>query len=316
MIETLGREDLHAIHRIMLELAVGKAYDDLNQPEQAMAHLMAANRLKGRIRPLDRDLIRRRVDWQIRTFTPDRVARSGGYAGSPDRTPILVLGMPRSGTTLVESVLASHSQVGAGEELPFWNRRGRDLVAAGALPSGKELDAIAQAYLGVLRGISDAPRVTDKKPDNFFWAGLIHLVFPEARIVHCRRYPLDTCVSILGNFFAPRPDFSTEPGDLVYYWREYRRLMAHWRAVLPDDRYLELDYEALVAEPEPTIRRLLEFCGLEWEESCLHPERSTRTVSTASLWQVRRPISTGSIGRWRRYEPWLEELRALAAEYV
>ncbi|MEO8441673.1 MAG: sulfotransferase [Betaproteobacteria bacterium] len=310
MLAAARRDDLHDLHRIMLELAVGKAYDDLGDPEQAMRHYVAGNQLKGRMRPLDRDLIKTRMDWQIRTFTREFFA-SNNEVGSPDCTPILVLGMPRSGTTLVESVLACHSQVGAGQELAFWNQRGREMMEARTVPLGEAIREIAESYHAVLRGISEAPHVTDKKPDNFVWAGLVHLVFPHARIVHCRRDPLDTCVSILGNFFAPRPDFSTEPGDLVFYYHEYERMMAHWREVLPADHFLELDYEELVANPEPAIRRLLEFCSLDWEPACLHPERSTRTVNTASLWQVRQPIFKGSVGRWRRYASWLGELSAL-----
>ena len=211
----------------------------------------------------------------------------------------------------MESVLACHSQVGAGQELAFWNQHGRSIMANGAVPVGAAVHELADTYLAVLRSLSSAAHVTDKKPDNFVWAGLIHLAFPAARIVHCRRHPVDTCVSILANFFAARPDFSTEPGDLVFYYREYERLMAHWRATLPPDRFLEVDYEALVADPEPVIRRLLDFCGLDWEAACLHPERSARRVNTASLWQVRQPIFGGSVGRWQRYEPWLGALRAL-----
>jgi hypothetical protein len=211
----------------------------------------------------------------------------------------------------VESVLARHPQVGAGQELAFWNQRGREAMARDEVPLGDALRQTADAYLGVLRGLSAAARVTDKKPDTFMWAGLALHAFPQARIVHCRRSPLDTCVSILANFFAPRPDFSTEPGDLVFYVREYERVMAHWRATLPPGRFLELDYEDLVGDPEPAIRRLLAFCELDWDPACLQPERSDRLVSTASLWQVRQPISRSSVGRWRRYAPWLGELLAL-----
>jgi Flp pilus assembly protein TadD len=310
MLAALQRTDLRELHRVQLELAVGKAWDDFDDPQQAMQHYVAGNQLKGRIRPLDRDLVARRTQWQIDTFTPAFFADRVG-SGSPDRTPLLVLGMPRSGTTLVESVLACHSQVGAGQELPFWNQQGRAIMAEVSVPGDAALRELAENYLGVLRSLSGAAHVTDKKPDNFVWAGLIHLAFPGARIVHCRRHPVDTCVSILANFFAPRPDFSTEPGDLVFYYLEYERLMAHWRATLPSDRFLEVDYEALVADPEPVIRRLIDFCGLDWEAACLHPERSARRVNTASLWQVRQPIFGGSVGRWHRYAPWLGELRAL-----
>ena len=315
MLAAAQRNDLRELHRVQLELAIGKAYDDLGDPEQAMQHYVAGNKLKGQIRPLDRDLISRRVDWQIRNFTREQFAGNAA-SGSPDRTPLLVLGMPRSGTTLVESVLASHSHVGAGQELAFWNQRGSAIMTeGGAVPTGPAMRELAESYLATLRGISDAAHVTDKKPDNFIWAGLIHQVFPEARIVHCRRHPLDTCISILATFFGPRPDFSTEPGDLVFYYRQYERLMAHWRTTLPSNRFLELDYEALVADPKPVIRRLLDFCGLDWEEACLHPERSARRVKTASLWQVRQPIFNGSVDRWRRYEPWLGELRGLLPEH-
>lgn len=313
MLAAAQRTDLRELHRVQLELAIGKAYDDLDDPQQAMQHYVAGNQLKGRIRPLDRALVARRTQWQIDTFTRDFFARSAA-TGSPDPTPLLVLGMPRSGTTLVESVLACHSQVGAGQELAFWNQRGRSIMAEAAVPGDAALRELADSYLAVLHSLSGAARVTDKKPDNFVWAGLIHHAFPAARIVHCRRHPVDTCVSILANFFAPRPDFSTEPGDLVFYYREYERLMAHWRTTLPPDRFLEVEYEALVADPEPVIRRLVDFCGLAWEDSCLHPERSDRRVNTASLWQVRQPISGGSVGRWQRYEPWLGPLRALLPE--
>ena len=301
------RTDLHVLHRIMLDQALGKAHADLGEYELAMRHFRAASRRKAAIRPLDRAMITERVDRAIATFTPDFFANN--EVQSPSAMPILILGMPRSGTTLVESILARHSQVGAGGEIHFWNRRAPSLLAS---PDAAAMRDAAEAYPAVLREMSDAAHVTDKKPDNFFWAGLIHALFPGARILHCRRDPLDTCVSILANFFAPRPDFSTEPGDLLFYYRHYERVMAHWRAVLPKDRFLEISYERLAENPEPEIRRLVSFCGLDWEDACLTPERSERSVSSASLWQVRQPIFTSSIGAWRRYEPWLGELKALA----
>jgi tetratricopeptide (TPR) repeat protein len=305
------RPDLPALHRVMLEIARGKLHDDLGEPEAAMRHYVAGNEAKSRLRPLARALVRGRTDWQIAHFTRERLAQADPGRRASAR-PLLVLGMPRSGTTLVESILACHRDVSAGEELPFWNLRGRELMAAGdAVPEGEALGALADAYLDVLGRVGGTTHVTDKKPDNFVWAGLVHWALPEARIVHCRRHPLDTCTSILANFFAPRPDFSTAPDDLVFYYREYERLMEHWRSVLPPDRFLELDYESLVAAPEAGVRRLLDFCGLDWEAACLHPERDTRRVSTASLWQVRQPIGAASVGRWRRYEPWLGVLREL-----
>jgi tetratricopeptide (TPR) repeat protein len=310
MLDLAQRSDLPDIDRIRLELAIGRAYDDLGDPEHAMERYIRSNALKRQLRPLDRDMISKRVDWAVRTFTADYFAAHAGE-GVADATPIVVVGMPRSGTTLVESILAQHSEVAAGQELLFWGHEGQRIFESGGTPAEETLREVAGQYLEVLRGISDAPHVTDKKPENFFWAGLVHAAFPQARIIHCRRDPLDTCISIISNFFTLRPVFSTESGDLVFFYREYERLMAHWREVLPADRFLEVDYEALVTDPEPNIRRLVEFCGLDWQDACLRPEESTRTVNTASLWQVRRPISKGSVGRWRRYEPWLGELAAL-----
>lgn len=310
MRQAAARDDLHPLNRVRLGLAIGKALDDLGEAEAGLAAVLEANRLKGRLRPLDRTALLRRTAWALRHLTAERLA-AAAETGCRDATPILILGMPRSGTTLVESILASHASIGAGEELQFWNRRGRALVARDALPAPEEMREIADAYLAELRRLSGRPHVTDKKPDNFAWAGLIHLVFPRARIVHCRRDPRDTCVSILRTFFAPRPDFSTEPGDLAFYWRQYARVMAHWRAVLPPDRFLDLDYERLVTAPEPEIRRLLAFCGLGWDAACLRPERNRRRVSSASLWQVRRPIGDASVGQWRRHAAALGEIAGL-----
>lgn len=305
------RDDLAALHRVMLDIAIGKLHDDLGQPEQAMQHYLRGNETKSRLRPLDRPLLQARTDWQIASFTKELFAEPAPHREASAK-PLLIVGLPRSGTTLVESVLACHADVAAGEELPFWHRCGQQVTRDNALPRDEALATLAHDYLAVLDAISPTRHVTDKKPDNFFWAGLVHWALPNARIVHCRRNLLDTCTSITANFFAPRPDFSTQADDLVFYCGEYERLMAHWRNVLPAERFLELDYEALVSEPEPQVRHLLEFCGLDWDEACLQPERSARRVSTASLWQVRQPITSKSVGRWQRYAPWLGSLRVLA----
>lgn len=303
-----GRE----LDRLLLDLAIGRAHDDFDDPQRAMQHYVAAGRRSAAMRPLDRALITRRVDTQIQHFTADAMGRVGPCPPQGDGpAPLLIVGLPRSGTTLVESILARHPAVGAAQELPFWRQEGPAAQAAGSVPDAQALAALAARYQAVLRRHSDKPVVTDKKPDNFFWLGLAATALPQARIVHCRRDVLDSCVSIVANHFSPRPDFSVEPEALVFYVREYQRLMAHWRRVLPPDRFLEIHYEALVGEPEPQIRRLLGFAGLPWEPACLQPEAGERRVSTASLWQVRQPISAGSVQRWRRYEPWLGALAAL-----
>jgi hypothetical protein len=164
----------------------------------------------------------------------------------------------------------------------------------------------------VLRAIAPkAARVTDKMPFNFLWVGLIHVAFPRATIIHCRRAAVDTALSIHQTFFHPALAFPTGGAELVAYFHSYQRLIDHWRSVLPADRYLEVDYEKLTGAPEPAIRRIIAACGLAWNDACLRPESNPRTVKTPSKWQTRQPIYRSSVERWRRYEPWLGALREL-----
>jgi hypothetical protein len=163
-------------------------------------------------------------------------------------------------------------------------------------------------------GDSHVARATDKMPFNYLWAGLVHLLFPNAVFVHCRRNPVDTCLSIYMTEFAAVPAFSNSFEDLVIYHRHFSRLMDHWRAVIPTDRYIEIDYEDVARDPEKTARSLLAFCGLDWDPACLHPERNRQKIATASHWQARQPIYRSSLERWRHYEPWLGELRSLLGE--
>ena len=201
----------------------------------------------------------------------------------------------------------------AGGELNFWNERGAAWHQAG--PAGTEAPFLGQAaadYLGVLRAIGPkSARVTDKMPFNFLWAGLIHLAFPRATIIHCRRAAIDTALSIHQTLFHPGLAFPTGGAKLVAYFRSYQRLTDHWRRVLPADRFIEVEYEDLTREPEPVIRRIIAGCGLAWDDACLRPERNPRAVKTPSKWQTRQPIYRDSVERWRRYEPWLGPLRAL-----
>jgi hypothetical protein len=164
----------------------------------------------------------------------------------------------------------------------------------------------------VLRAIGPTQaRVTDKMPYNFLWAGLIHLALPSATIIHVRRAPIDTALSIHQTLFNPHVAFPTGGPELVAYFRTWRRLTDHWRAVLPPERFVEVEYEALTEAPEPQIRRLIDACGLSWSDACLSPERNGRVVKTASRWQARQKIYRGAVERWRRYEPWLGDLRPL-----
>ena len=156
-----------------------------------------------------------------------------------------------------------------------------------------------------------AARITDKLPFNVLCLGLIHLLLPGARIIQCRRHPVDTCLSIYFTHFKQVIGFATDKADLAAAYQQYARLMDHWRMVLPPARFLEVDYEALIADREAVTRRLIAFTGLDWDDSCLQPERNQHAVVTASRWQARQPVYATSVGRWRHYEPWLGELRRL-----
>ena len=304
----LAGTDLTGFERVLLNFALGKSFDDLGKWSEAIKHFDAGNRMERAALAFDRAAFSGMIDHLIATFTTDRLAAAASL-GNPSDLPLLVLGMPRSGTTLVEQILSSHPQVGAAGELRFWNEH-----ADAALKSSDAngLRALAGDYLARLRQVSaSASRITDKMPFNFLWAGPIHLALPNARIVHCRRNPVDTCLSIYFTRFATRQDFAYDRGDLLFYYQQYQRLMAHWRATLPASRFLDIDYETLVDAPEPAIRQLIDFAGLAWDDACLRPERNPRAVKTASMWQARQPVYRSSVARWRHYEPWLGELRQL-----
>jgi Flp pilus assembly protein TadD len=308
----LAMPGLEAGQRQRLHLAIGKAAEDLGDYALAMQHFDAADAVRRGSRSFDSAAFSIEIDRLIARCTAEWIARAHNLDSS-DRTPLLIIGMPRSGTTLVEQIVSMHPEVGAGGELHFWNERGaawhRSVAAGNELPF---LAGAAADYLGVLRTIAPkAARVTDKMPFNFLWAGLVHVAFPRAIIIHCRRDPIDTALSIHQTHFHPSLPFPTGGAELVAYFRSYQRLIDHWRSVLPADRFLEIDYEDLTRTPEPVTRRIIAACGLAWQDACLRPESNLRAVKTPSKWQTRQPIYRTSVARWRRYEPWLGPLRAL-----
>ena len=296
--------------RLRLHLALGKAADDLAQYREAMDHFDAAERIRHSLSPFDAASFTAQVDRLISLFTPAFLAQNSANA---DSAPVLIMGMPRSGTTLVEQILSCHRAVAAGGELNFWNERGIAwLQSEPGIPDQVFLGRIASDYLEVLRQFGpEAARVTDKMPFNFLWAGLIHLACPAATIIHCRRSAPDTAISIHQTNFNAHVAFPTGGPALVAYFKAYHRLTAHWRAVLPPARFVEVEYEALTSTPEPEIRRIVAACGLDWDAACLAPEHNARQVKTPSRWQTRQPIYRTAVQRWRRYEPYLGALAAL-----
>jgi hypothetical protein len=231
---------------------------------------------------------------------------------------VFIVGMLRSGTTLAEQILASHPQVFGAGELMFW---GEELAAATAracaqgareIRGDDGLPAAAADYLDLLhRTSADAVRVVDKMPTNFLSLGLIHAALPRARIIHMRRNPVDTCLSIYFQHFEAANTYANDLEDLAHYYREYRRLMRHWRAALTADAFMEIPYEGLTEDLEGWARRMLEFIELPWDPRCLDFHTTARTVVTASKWQVRQPIDARFVQRWRNYEEFVQPLTPL-----
>jgi tetratricopeptide (TPR) repeat protein len=311
ILSRLEANDLGTHERALLHFAAGKALDDLGVYDEAIRHFDEANRFERQGLFFDREQFAAHIDRLTTIFTPDLIARNSRFASDAE-TPVLILGMPRSGTTLVEQIISSHPRVGAGGELSFWNERGSQFMAEANELDQTLVKQLAESYCALLYRIArGAMRVTDKMPFNFFWVGLTRAVFPKAFIIHCRRNPIDTCLSIYFTRFATRQDFAYDRSDIVSYQKGYARLMTHWRDTLPSDRFLEIDYEDLVVDRERLTRQLIEFIGLEWDDGCLRPERNRRAVRTASMWQARQPVYRSSVERWRHYEPWIGEFLEL-----
>jgi len=310
MMAALNDPGCSSENRALLGFALGKCLDDLGEYEPAIRYFDEANRFERMKHPFDRAAFAATVDWLIRAF-PKGMAPA--VEASQSELPVLIVGMPRSGTSLTEQILASHPKIAAAGELDFWLKRSAPIRTrmVDRLAPAAERDAI-HAYLELLAAIAgSAARVTDKMPTNFLALGLVHRLFPRARIIHCRRNPVDTSLSIYFTRFARGSEFSNSREDIAAYYREYLRLMDHWRRVLPPDRFIEIDYERLVADQETASRALVAFCGLDWDDSCIDFHKTDRPIATASAWQARQPLYRTSVERWRRYEPWLGELRDL-----
>ena len=312
----LASETLPETEATQLHFALGKAFEDLGEFGDAMDNYVRANETAYRAWFVGRSFEGARYaaafDAIVRKFDADFIARNSGM-GSSSEMPLIVVGMMRSGTTLVEQILSGHPEVGAGGELPFWIARGREALdpASGEI-STKTAPEIAKAYLQTLRGVAPGKtRVIDKMPQNYTMLGLIHLAFTEARIIHVRREAIDNCLSIYTTYYSKPPDFGLKQENIIFAYHQYERLMRHWKSVLPANRMFEVSYESLVTDREGVTRQLVEFCGLSWDDACLSPERNERRVVTPSLWQVRQPVYATSMGRWRNFEPWLGAFREL-----
>lgn len=301
---------------MLLHFALGKAYEDLGDFDRAFEQFRAANALKRLTLDHDVESEERLLERVASVFESSLFDRLAGV-GSPSEVPVLIVGMPRSGTTLIEQILDSHPAVRGGGE----RRDLREIVSAISALSGgvgfpegvpdvtpDHLRALGEGYARRLHSLApEAARVTDKAPGNFVFLGLVRLCLPQARIIHCMRDPRDTCVSLFGRNSSDAL-FSFGLRELGRYYRAYERLMEHWREVLPEGWILEVRYEELVEDFEGGVQRIVEYCGLPWDPACLSFHRNRRVVRTQSFMQVRRPLYRSSVGRWRRYEAHLQPL--------
>jgi len=318
MQELLRSDPREGKNAAQLHFALGKAFEQRAQYPAAFVHYAQGNALRRLSAPFDIESFERRSA-RVRTVfdAPFFAARRG--SGDPSPAPIFIVGLPRSGSTLIEQILASHSRVEGTMELPNILNIVRELGDLSANRDGypesagtllaPQLRALGARYLketAVLR--SGRERFTDKLPNNFSHVGLIHAILPHATIIDARRHPMDSCFSTFKQHFAEGQTFSYDLEDLGRYYRCYLSLMDHWDAVLPG-KILHVQYEELVADPEANIRRLLEHCGLAFEPACLNFHATARSVRTASAEQVRQPLYTSGVGYWRHFEQELEPLR-------
>ena len=321
------REELTPSSRVRYGFALGKALEDVGQYDRAFAAYDEGNRIQHALLPDDEARANQLLEEIINTFTVDFFSQRAGWKGARPhgKTPIFIIGMPRSGTTLIEQILATHGSIfGAGEltDLGETINQKIKIDVNGSFPSSvvsltkEQVKKIGDVYIERVWKMSpESKYITDKMPANFFYLGLIHLALPNAKIIHAVRDPMDSCFSCFARLFNDTMEFAYDLGSLGRYYRRYMTLMRHWESVLPEGSFLNLSYEDMVSDVEGQARRLLKFIGLPWDERCLEFYKNDRLVKTASVAQVRKPIYKTSVARWKNFAQHLRPLLDLVQEF-
>jgi tetratricopeptide (TPR) repeat protein len=321
MLALLGDERIPPEGQVQLNNALGLEFDGRNEYGRSFEFIDRGNRLRREQEFYDRIENEERIDLTIEVFSQQFLEDNAGY-GDPDPAPIFIVGLPRSGSTLLEQILSSHSRVDGTHELAdlgaiiqnnrkltglqkFHADETRRYPMTIASLDADEFERLGSEYIErTRRHRGDRPFFTDKNPNNFVHVGLLQLILPNAKIINARRHPLDSCYGSYKQLFASGQPFTYDLVEIGEYYLQYQRLMEHWHVVLPG-KVLDVQYEDVVADLESQVRRILDYCELDWEDSCLRFHETNRSVKTASSEQVRQPIYSSSVNTWRHYEPHL-----------
>jgi tetratricopeptide (TPR) repeat protein len=312
----LDSSELDLKGRTYLCYALAKTYERNRDVQKTIEYFNLANesayKLYNEGRPFDRMEQRAQTDRTIKQYSAEVVNRRVEGA-SDSNCPIFIVGMIRSGTTLLDQVISSHPEVKSAGEPVFWMRESDRIRRLNdAELTSEQVQELAQNYLADIKLIAgESHYITDKMPLNYRHLGLMHQVFPNAKFIHLRRNSTATCFSIYTTFFGRGPNFAYNASNIAANYRDYLMLMKHWRAVLPSTAFIEIDYESVVVEREATLGKVLQFCSLSWSEACLHHERNECSIRTPSFWQARQPIYSNSIDRWKPYKALLDDFTGL-----
>jgi tetratricopeptide (TPR) repeat protein len=298
----------------MIVYALGKAHHDIKDYEAAFNFFSEANQRKKELNPYDKESSEALLK-QIEIIFSEQVISDKQHSGYESETPLFIVGMPRSGTSLVEQIIAGHSQVyGAGENVKLGQMALATATTKTKYPESliftnkSRYAEIGKEYVLSLEKLSSsATYIIDKMPSNFMLIGFIHLILPKAKIIHCTRDPIATSFSCFRTGFSDSHYYCNDLEDLGSFYRHYLALMEHWRRVLPN-KILDIKYEHLVNNTEDSVKNILEYLELPWDENCLNYDKNEGAVKTASLWQVRQPIYTSSLNSWKNYQEYLQPL--------